>query len=68
MQKNSSKEREKCSLQFEPTFIIVQCMRQLQDFSKELRSRSPQIGNTFHDLNFIISHANRQCLFDIKTL
>ena len=60
---NSSKERGKFPLQYEPIFITIQCTSQSQDFfSNEKLSRNPQIGNAFDDWKSTISHANWQYL------
>ena len=62
IKEDSSTEREKFPLRFEPIFITVQCTSQSQDFSNEKWSRNLQIGNAFNDWNSTISHANWQCL------
>ena len=62
IKEDSSTEREKFPLRFEPIFITVQCTSRSQDFSNEKWSRNLQIGNAFNDWNSTISHANWQCL------
>ena len=54
IKEDSSTEREKFPLQFEPIFITVQCTSRSQDFSNEKWSRNLQIGNAFNDWNSII--------------
>ena len=63
IKEDSSTEREKFPLRFEPIFITVQCTSRSQDFSNEKWSRNLQIGNAFNDWNSTISHANWQKSF-----
>ena len=54
IKEDSSTEREKFPLRFEPIFITVQCTSRSQDFSNEKWSRNLQIGNAFNDWNSTI--------------
>ena len=51
IKEDSSIEREKFPLRFEPIFITVQCTSRLQDLSNEKWSRNLHIGNAFNDWN-----------------